>query len=728
LLLAGIVLVVNLLGRRWLTATQMSLLWGLVLVRLLLPIGPGSSLCLQNLLADNSGSTSRNPVREPATVEEWMSRPRAADTGTKVVVYPSALADSGAENSAKSESAVQGQPEIPWDVLVGYSFLVLWPCGAAFVVLATVFSNWRFSRQVSHAPICHDERVVELWKKSSNLASVRREIPIVVFGGVRQPTVMGALHPRLLLPADVLQLPDDQLQMIMLHELAHVRRCDVAVNWGLVLVRAVHWWNPVYWLAASRFCSLREQACDAFVIQRLSGQSNASYGDLLLTLAQRTTSSGFWRVRVPASMLSIFSSVFRRRAVTSRLRALPRASVVRSRWQKLAVGGAIVLLAYCGLTDAKPASPSDEKAPKEALFSSAFEQSETADETHAPANQPVDQTLITRDYNLHVALATIAGKTLTPDEARKDFDAMLLWEFKQRPAMIAENRLKSSINPHQQSQGEGNSVPLPAEPLEHYEIDGERLHLSSTLHHHEEFARQLRAWEQGGLTQIAVECRFIMPGLTTKSSLNIPWKYVAPLSPGDEEIPLTASPTEQSTFNATARVEQFVPVVYAVLDPEKTKTLLNEAQMSTRTNILQAPKATCFNGQSATVADLSQRPFVTGIREQSPGVLAPKISMASEGTTIQWRSVVSADRKSIQLNSRIKLCGIEDVQTARVKTSIAHAEAAEVQVPHVKRCTIDLNCEIPDGHSMLIATLPERREQNVMYLLLTPAIVAEEIR
>ena len=101
-------------------------------------------------------------------------------------------------------------------------------------------------------------------------------IAIVHCDAFRQPALMGFWRPRLLLPDDIAGLDDEQLRMIMLHELAHVRRHDVAINWLMVLVRAMQWWNPVYWLAASRFASLREQACDAFVIRRMAGEPKAS--------------------------------------------------------------------------------------------------------------------------------------------------------------------------------------------------------------------------------------------------------------------------------------------------------------------------------------------------------------------------------------------------------------------------------------------------------------------
>src|SRR3954471_18785941 len=57
-LLAGVVLLINLVFRRWLSAGQMGLLWALVLARLLMPVAPASPLGLANIFAENSGADS----------------------------------------------------------------------------------------------------------------------------------------------------------------------------------------------------------------------------------------------------------------------------------------------------------------------------------------------------------------------------------------------------------------------------------------------------------------------------------------------------------------------------------------------------------------------------------------------------------------------------------------------------------------------------------------------
>src|SRR5262245_50688036 len=72
-LLAMVVLAINILFRRWFSARQMSFLWGLVLLRLLLPVAPSSALSLQNLFVGEpvsvevAGDVSPQPDRDART-------------------------------------------------------------------------------------------------------------------------------------------------------------------------------------------------------------------------------------------------------------------------------------------------------------------------------------------------------------------------------------------------------------------------------------------------------------------------------------------------------------------------------------------------------------------------------------------------------------------------------------------------------------------------------------
>jgi len=97
------------------------------------------------------------------------------------------------------------------------------------------------------------------------------------------PVTFGFLNPSILLPARVVDLPDDLREAIAHHELAHVRRRD----WLFVLleegIRSVVWFHPAVWFVLSRIQLAREQVVDAEVVGLT--QDRERYLDALVAVA-----------------------------------------------------------------------------------------------------------------------------------------------------------------------------------------------------------------------------------------------------------------------------------------------------------------------------------------------------------------------------------------------------------------------------------------------------------
>ncbi len=91
---------------------------------------------------------------------------------------------------------------------------------------------------------------------------------------------------------------------------------------------------------------------------------------------------------------------------------------------------------------------------------------------------------------------------------------------------------------------------------------------------------------------------------------------------------------------------------FAILSDLEVFFLLQASEGDQRTNVLQAPKVTLFNGQTASVSDFSQQPFVTSIIPVVGDFAAaqqPVIVVLSEGTQLNVQAVVSSDRRFVRL-------------------------------------------------------------------------------
>jgi beta-lactamase regulating signal transducer with metallopeptidase domain len=86
---------------------------------------------------------------------------------------------------------------------------------------------------------------------------------------------LGVFRPWILLPREHRRWEPELLRAVLLHELAHVRRRDCLVQWLPNVVCAVHWFNPLVWLARSEMLCESERACDDAVIR--SGMSGSAF-------------------------------------------------------------------------------------------------------------------------------------------------------------------------------------------------------------------------------------------------------------------------------------------------------------------------------------------------------------------------------------------------------------------------------------------------------------------
>ncbi len=143
----------------------------------------------------------------------------------------------------------------------------------------------------------------------------------------------------------------------------------------------------------------------------------------------------------------------------------------------------------------------------------------------------------------------------------------------------------------------------------------------------------------------------LLPGNTFANNLDIPFQQ------GSYGIGV---PTF-GNFNPAAGLQ----VGFAILSDIETFFLINAAQGDTRNNLLFAPKVTLFNGQTATVTDTVQRPFVTSL---TPTVgfgavgFTPQITVLPEGVSMTVQAVISADRRYVRLTVIPQFTAITDVQ------------------------------------------------------------------
>lgn len=119
----------------------------------------------------------------------------------------------------------------------------------------------------------------------TSLIATRGRVRIFESISARAPYVFGALRPVILIPASaLLRLTPEQLEAVIEHELAHVRRHDYAVNVLQTLIEGLLFYHPAVWWLSSRIRQERELCCDEAAIARCGNP--VVYSCALLELEQ----------------------------------------------------------------------------------------------------------------------------------------------------------------------------------------------------------------------------------------------------------------------------------------------------------------------------------------------------------------------------------------------------------------------------------------------------------
>jgi general secretion pathway protein D len=175
---------------------------------------------------------------------------------------------------------------------------------------------------------------------------------------------------------------------------------------------------------------------------------------------------------------------------------------------------------------------------------------------------------------------------------------------------------------------------------------------------------------------------------------------------------------------------------FAILSDIEVFFLLQASQGDTRSNILQAPKVTLFNGQTAFVSDTTQRPFVTSVIPVVGDFAAaqqPVIVVLNEGTSLSVSAVVSADRRFVRLTLVPFFSQIGDVDEFTFNGSVTTdsgttiqdpsnpdqnvtngqtrtVQGTTVQLPTFAFTTVTTTVSVPDGGTVLLGGIKRLRE------------------
>ncbi|HFK1730649.1 TPA: M56 family metallopeptidase [Bacillus pacificus] len=418
-ILVGFILCIKILFRNKLTPRWQYMLWIVLMIRLLLPWSPDSSYSIYSLLSYRSSVSEVIPKNMPSTESIVnIESDRTVESNSKMV-------------TKTSEPAVEVSLEQQTPFSLYKLAMYVWLVGVFLLAVITFITNRRLYSYIKKQPDIMDEQVATVFNRCKQSMKMKKVVSLRLAGKIASPTVFSFFRPKVLLSKKHMKvLNEQQLQHVFYHELAHIKRNDVAVNWIMYSLILLNWFNPILWYAY--FCMIEDQelACDAYALTFIDKEEQIAYGHTIITLLEH------YSYQVPS-----LANLSRNK------RTLKRRIVMIKKFQKksyrLSLLGVIAIAAIAGgfLLNARITEGDErqkEKVVEKKQSKAAFEEAiETVLGT--PENASREWGMSIKSYKMNTDFLYLAEKNFTKEEFEQYVQLFKEAQEIRKKAMVKKN-------------------------------------------------------------------------------------------------------------------------------------------------------------------------------------------------------------------------------------------------------------------------------------------------
>jgi bla regulator protein blaR1 len=281
IVVVALVIIVQILFRKKLSAKWQHALWFLVIAKLVLPFEVPSPASIYNFL------TAQKPI--------LLQNPIVIQTHT-VHSTPTTL-----QSQSIPPEPIVGPPLIT-DVNIHFTSVqilsLIWLFIVAILSIATFVLNRRMHKKLKNRQKVIDTKIMDLFGRCKMQMGINK-VGLYSIQKSKTPMLYGLKSPHLLFPDHLLiSLGEEELKHVFFHELAHYKRHDILIGFVTTFLQVLNWFNPVIWYAFYKMRMDRERACDELVLAKLGPEELAEYGRTLITLFENVSKNYYMPLAV----------------------------------------------------------------------------------------------------------------------------------------------------------------------------------------------------------------------------------------------------------------------------------------------------------------------------------------------------------------------------------------------------------------------------------------------
>lgn len=264
-----IVIIKKLLGKK-ISPTWGYLIWMILILKLIVPFGPPSRFSIFNNMplvteqVENKNELSLD-ISHIKNDESYIESNKSSNYNYDI--------ESQDNNNISLNSGNFIKDIIPY----------IWMVMSIGILVLVIYTNILFNLKINRN-IIKINNLDNVLLKCTNKIKCGYKVKLIVTDYVNTPSITGLIRPKILLPLTLINLSEKEIEYILLHELAHYKRKDILVNYILIVLQAIHWFNPFIWYYFKQIKESMEYATDESVLNLLNDNEYKSYGMTLLNV------------------------------------------------------------------------------------------------------------------------------------------------------------------------------------------------------------------------------------------------------------------------------------------------------------------------------------------------------------------------------------------------------------------------------------------------------------
>ncbi|OAA84052.1 M56 family metallopeptidase [Clostridium ljungdahlii] len=263
-----ILLIKNLLKER-LKAEFHYILWFLLIIKLIMPYGPESNLSIFNIYNSVSGKKSTVSSKYYLKTSDTFKN-KSEDT-------------TSSDNLSKNKNIERLNKKINYKSILFY----IWILGMVFFIANTLYEIKKIQFIKKNAISNKDSTFNNILNNCLNIMNISKSVSLMYPYKSISPCLCGLIKSTIFIPQNIIQnISEDEFKHIIIHELCHLKRKDLLINWIIIILNIVYWFNPIIRYGFYKMKQDCEISCDAYALRYLGIDGNINYGNTIIKILQ----------------------------------------------------------------------------------------------------------------------------------------------------------------------------------------------------------------------------------------------------------------------------------------------------------------------------------------------------------------------------------------------------------------------------------------------------------